>query len=59
MRQNPIVAFYAPADNQSLAWKRRTCSIIGCCIILGLVVGLAAGLTYRRYYYNNVYGYGY
>ncbi|KAI9470097.1 MAG: hypothetical protein EXX96DRAFT_612542 [Benjaminiella poitrasii] len=44
--------FYAPSQNRSLGLKRRFCSFICCCIIIGLVVGLAAGLTRRNYYRN-------
>ncbi|KAL9556995.1 hypothetical protein MBANPS3_001596 [Mucor bainieri] len=44
--------FYAPPQNKKLGMKRRFCSFICCCILIGLIVGLAAGLT-RRNYYNN------
>lgn len=54
-----MISYYAPPNNRSLAWKRRSCSIICCCIIIGLIVGLAAGLTRRSYYYNTGYGRGY
>jgi hypothetical protein len=51
--RNKFVQFYAPPDNKSLAVKRRLCSVICCCIFLGLIIGLAAGLT-RRSYYSHV-----
>ncbi|CEP19160.1 hypothetical protein [Parasitella parasitica] len=44
--------FYAPPQNKKLGMKRRFCSFICCCIIIGLIVGLAAGLTRRSYYYG-------
>ncbi|KAI9322446.1 hypothetical protein BX666DRAFT_1894818 [Dichotomocladium elegans] len=59
--QNPgqrIMAFYSPADNRALAIRRRLFTTISCCIIIGLIVGLAAGLSRRNYYYNHSpYGY--
>lgn len=42
--------FYAPPQNRKLGMKRRFCSFICCCIIIGLIVGLSAGLTRRSYY---------
>ncbi|KAI8969998.1 hypothetical protein BDF20DRAFT_98049 [Mycotypha africana] len=47
--------FYAPPNNRKLGLMRRCCSIICCCIVIGLVVGLAAGLTTRnRYRYSTM-----
>ncbi|KAI8097919.1 uncharacterized protein B0P05DRAFT_522607 [Gilbertella persicaria] len=43
--------FYAPPQNKRLGMKRRLCSFLCCCIIIGLIIGLSAGLT-RRSYYN-------
>ncbi|KAI7905579.1 uncharacterized protein BX663DRAFT_500211 [Cokeromyces recurvatus] len=45
--------FYAPPQNRSLGLKRRLCSFILCCIIIGLTIGLATGLTRRTYYHNS------
>jgi hypothetical protein len=45
--------FYTPPQNKNLGIKRRVCSVICCCILIGLIVGLSAGLTSHRYY-----GYG-
>ncbi|KAL0082220.1 hypothetical protein J3Q64DRAFT_1722277 [Phycomyces blakesleeanus] len=48
-RKNPVMTFYAPPQNRSLGLRRRLCSVVLCCIIIGLVVGLASGLTRRSY----------
>ncbi|KAI8352134.1 hypothetical protein EDC96DRAFT_518131 [Choanephora cucurbitarum] len=45
-----VTHFYAPPQNKRLGIKRRMCSFICCCILIGLIVGLAAGLTRRNYY---------
>ncbi|KAG1467420.1 hypothetical protein G6F56_004424 [Rhizopus delemar] len=45
--------FYAPPQNRRLGLMRRFCSVICCCIIIGLIVGLAAGLTRRSYGYGS------
>ncbi|KAG1184081.1 hypothetical protein G6F36_007967 [Rhizopus arrhizus] len=46
-----VQQFYAPPQNRRLGLQRRICSFICCCIIIGLIVGLSAGLTRRRYGY--------
>jgi hypothetical protein len=46
--------FYAPPKNPRLGIKRRLCSFLCCCILVGLIVGLSAGLTSSsRNYYNS------
>ncbi|KAI8141812.1 hypothetical protein BJV82DRAFT_617621 [Fennellomyces sp. T-0311] len=55
--RNRIASFYAPPDNRSLAVKRRLFSFICCCIMIALIVGLAAGLTRRSYGCNCNYDY--
>ncbi|CAO3599656.1 unnamed protein product [Absidia cylindrospora] len=51
--QRKIVNFYNPPQGRKVGMMRRFFSICGCCIIIGLVVGLAAGLTTRSSYSSN------
>lgn len=44
-----VSSYYTPPQNRSLGMKRRVCSAIFCCILIGLIVGLAAGLSRRRF----------
>ncbi|ORZ09181.1 hypothetical protein BCR42DRAFT_495056 [Absidia repens] len=51
--QRRIVNFYNPPQGRKVGMMRRFLSICGCCIIIGLVVGLAAGLTTRSRSYSS------
>ena len=47
--RNAFATFYAPPNNRSLALKRRLLSFAICFVIGAVIIGLAAGLTRRRY----------
>ncbi|ORZ01567.1 hypothetical protein BCR43DRAFT_487133 [Syncephalastrum racemosum] len=47
---NQVSTFYAPPQNRSLGLKRRCFSVLCCCILIGLIIGLAAGLSRRRFH---------